>query len=396
MSENKLIISADKCVGCTKCVKQCPFAALEMDGKLAVVNDSCTFCGSCVDVCPTKAIILNRAEQKGVDLSAYAGVWVFGEQKNGKIQSVVLELINEGRKLADSLDEKLSVVVLGNDMDAACQELLEYSVDYVLQIDAPELADYAAEPYAKVLSDIVSKRKPSIILAGATSIGRSFLARVAVEVKAGLTADCTGLEICEKMLHQTRPAFGGNIMATILTPNHRPQMATVRHKVFKEATKNGGCGGKIEKIAVDDNKLLTSRTKRIEFITDNETTINIAEADIIVSGGRGMGKPENFALLEELANALGGAVGASRAAVDSGWIPYSHQVGQTGKTVGPKLYIACGISGAIQHMVGMNSSDTIIAINKDPDAPIFEIASFGIVGDVFEVVPELIKAIKNK
>lgn len=396
MSENKLIISESKCIGCQKCVKQCPFGALEMDGKLAVVNDSCTFCGACVDSCPVKAITLHRVEKETADLSAYEGVWVFGEQKGGEIQSVVLELVNEGRKLADSLGQKLTVVVLGHNMDSACKDLLDYPVDSVLQVDDAGLADYASEPYGKVLSDLIKTRKPSVILAGATAIGRSFLARVAVEVKTGLTADCTGLDITDGILHQTRPAFGGNIMATILTPNHRPQMATVRHKVFKEAEKGTGCGGSVEKVTVSDSNLLICRTKRLELISNEESTINIAEADIIVSGGRGMGKPENFAMLEDLAKALGGAVGASRAAVDSGWIPYSHQVGQTGKTVGPKLYIACGISGAIQHQVGMNSSDTIIAINKDPDAPIFNIASYGIVGDVFEVVPALIKEAQGK
>jgi electron transfer flavoprotein alpha subunit len=378
------------------CVKQCPFGALEMDGKLAVVNDSCTFCGSCVDACPVEAITLHRVEKDTGDLSGYKGVWVFGEQKDGEVQPVVFELINEGRKLADKLGEKLTVVVLGADMDTACKELLEYPVDSVLQVEDGSLKDYASEPYGRVVSDLIKNRKPSILLAGATAIGRSFLARVAVEVNTGLTADCTGLDINDNLLHQTRPAFGGNIMATILTPNHRPQMATVRHKVFKPAEKDGGRGGEVEKVSVSDNALLECRTKRLEFISSAESTINIAEADIIVSGGRGMGKPENFELLEKLAKALGGAVGASRAAVDAGWITYSHQVGQTGKTVGPKVYIACGISGAIQHQVGMNSADVIVAINKDPEAPIFNIANYGIVGDVFEVVPELIKEAEGK
>jgi electron transfer flavoprotein alpha subunit len=391
MSENQLIIDPETCVGCKACVRVCPFGALEMDGKLAVVNDNCTFCGACVDACAFEAITLRRAEEaKAVDLSGWTGVWVFGEQIGGEIQPVVRELIGAGRRLADALGEPLRVVVLGHGMADACRELLEYPVDGVIHVDDPALAEYAAEPYAKVLSDLVRERNPAVVLAGATSIGRSFLARVAVEVRTGLTADCTGLEMTdERMLLQTRPAFGGNIMAQILCQRHRPQMATVRHKVMKEAEKDGGRGGELETVRPDPARL-GSRTKRLEFLPEVGETINIAEADIIVSGGRGLGKPENFALLETLAKALGGAVGSSRACVDAGWIPYSHQVGQTGKTVQPKLYVACGISGAVQHLVGMQNADAIVAINKDPDAPIFEVATYGIVGDLFEVIPALL------
>jgi electron transfer flavoprotein alpha subunit len=247
-----------------------------------------------------------------------------------------------------------------------------------------------------VFSDLIRKHKPEIVLAGATTVGRSFLSRVAVEIGTGLTADCTGLDIRpeDRLLMQTRPAFGGNIMATILTPRHRPQMATVRHKVMKEATR-GPRGGKLIKLKAPED-LARQRTTFVEFIREATETVNITEADIIVSGGRGLGGPENFKLVEDLAKALGGAVGSSRAAVDAGWIPYSHQVGQTGKTVQPKLYIACGISGAVQHQVGMRSSDCIIAINKDPNAPIFDIATYGVVGDLKEVLPALTKRILQK
>ncbi len=325
------------------------------------------------------------------NLDQYTGVWVFGEQIDGVIQGVVHELIGKGRELADKRGEKLTVLVLGHNMDAQCRELLEYPVDNVLQVDDPELKHYASEPYARVVADLIAKRKPEIFLAGATAIGRSFLARVAVEVHTGLTADCTGLDITEEgLLLQTRPAFGGNIMASILCQRHRPQMSTVRHKVMQAAVKDGGRSGAVEKLTAD-GKLLASRTKRLDWLPEISETVNLVDADIIVSGGRGMQKPENFSLIEKLAKLLGGAVGSSRAAVDAGWMPYSHQVGQTGKTVQPKLYIACGISGAVQHLVGMGSSDCIIAINKDKDAPIFTVATYGVVGDVFEVVPAMIR-----
>ncbi len=392
MSDNALIISKDKCVGCQVCVKTCPFGALEMEGKLAVVNDNCTFCGACVPSCKFNAITLQKAEQATlINLADYKGVWVFGEQIDGVIQGVVHELIGKGRELADKLGTKLTVLVLGHQMDEAVQDLLQYPVDHIIQVDDPELKHYASEPYAQIVSDLIAKKKPEIFLAGATAIGRSFLARVAVEVHTGLTADCTGLDITDdRLLLQTRPAFGGNIMASILCQRHRPQMSTVRHKVMQAAEKTGGVGGTVEKINAD-GKLLKSRTKRLDWMPEISETVNLVEADIIVSGGRGLGRPESFSMIEKLAKLLGGAVGSSRAAVDAGWMPYSHQVGQTGKTVQPKLYIACGISGAVQHLVGMQSSDQIIAINKDKDAPIFTVATYGIVGDVFEVVPAMIR-----
>jgi len=284
----------------------------------------------------------------------------------------------------------LTIVVLGNGMDEACRALLKYPVDRVLYVDDPALAEYAAEPYAAMVAALVKERKPEIVLAGATAIGRSFLARVAVLLHTGLTADCTGLNITEDgLLLQTRPAFGGNMMASILCKNHRPQMATVRPKVMAPAPERTA-HGVLEKVSATPERL-RSRTRRLEWLPETLDTVNLTEADIIVSGGRGLGKPEAFQLLHSLAKCLGGAVGSSRAAVDSGWIPYSHQVGQTGKTVQPKLYVACGISGAVQHLVGMQSAKTILAINKDRTAPIFGVATYGIVGDVFEVVPALIR-----
>jgi len=263
-------------------------------------------------------------------------------------------------------------------------------------VDSPKLRNYQDDPYSKVLTALVRKHKPEIVLCGATTIGRSLISRVAVSVEAGLTADCTGLDIDpeEKILLQTRPAFGGNIMATIITPNNRPQMATVRHKVMKEAEPAGRRKGEIVKEEFPE-ELYSSRSNLIDIVEEIEETVNLAEADIIVSGGRGVGSPENFDIIKELALTLKGAVGASRSAVDAGWMPYSHQVGQTGKTVCPKIYIACGISGQIQHLIGMKSSDIIVAINKDQDAPIFSVATYGIVADLFKVVPSLTTHFKN-
>jgi electron transfer flavoprotein alpha subunit len=274
--------------------------------------------------------------------------------------------------------------------------LIKKGADKVYVVESPHLRNYQDESYARVLSALIREYKPEIVLTGATSIGRALIPRVAIEIETGLTADCTGLEIDteSRLLLQTRPAFGGNIMATIVCRDHRPQMATVRHKVMKELERDDSRNGEIIKKDFPE-EVFFSRTKLLNSVEEATDLVNITEADIIVSGGKGLGKAENFTIIEELAKVLGGAVGASRATVDAGWIPYSHQVGQTGKTVCPKLYIACGISGAIQHLAGMQSSETIIAINKDPEAPIFKVATYGIVGDLFEVVPQLIKKLQT-
>ncbi len=384
-------IIEEKCNGCGLCVRSCPFAAIVIENNLAVINDECTLCGACVDSCSVEAIELKVEKVKKVNLEDYEDVWVVAEQKLGKIQSVTYELIGKGRELADVRGSRLVVVLIGSGVGEWAQELIYRGADVVYYLDEPEFEHYQDEPYSRVLCRLFNHYKPEIVLTGATAIGRSLIPRVAVLLKTGLTADCTGLEIDEDGgLIQIRPAFGGNIMAKILTPGHRPQMATVRHKVMKETDIDTSRKGEIIRIEKKNGDTYT-RTKVLEFVEEVEKTVNLAEADIIVSGGRGLGVPENFKIIEDLALAVGGAVGASRAAVDAGWIPYSHQVGQTGKTVQPKLYIACGISGQIQHLVGMQSSDTIVAINKDPDAPIFEVATYGIVGDLFQVVPALTK-----
>jgi len=392
-------IIVEKCTGCTMCVKACPFDAIRMMDKKAVIDyNKCTLCGACVEACKFKAVLVEKSGQVCAvpDIKSYKGIWVFIEQKNGKVQSVAYELLGKARELAKKLNCDVSGVLIGNDLSDQLDEVIWHGADNIYLVEAPEIANFQDEPYTNIIVELVKKYKPEILLCGATNIGRSLISRVAIKIKAGLTADCTGLDVDleKKILLQTRPAFGGNIMATIISPNFRPQMATVRHKVFQPMTPDKHRKGKIIKEEFPLS-LFASRTKLIDIIEEIETLVNISEADIIVSGGRGMGSKENFKLLEELAHVLGAAVGSSRAAVDSNWMPYSHQVGQTGRTVAPKIYFACGISGQIQHLVGMQSSKIIVAINKDPDAPIFKVATYGIVGDLFTIIPALTKKFKE-
>jgi electron transfer flavoprotein alpha subunit len=370
-----------------------------MVGKKALIDlNKCTLCSACLPACKFKAILLEKTPLKceTPNIKDYKGIWVFIEQKNGKIQSVSYELLGKARELADKLHCEVSGVVIGNDMDGELDKLIWHGADNIYLVEAPELANFQDEPYTNILVKLIEKYKPEILLCGATAIGRSLVSRVAVNINAGLTADCTGLDIDleKKILLQTRPAFGGNIMATIISPSRRPQMATVRHKVMQPMEPDKKRKGKIIRESFP-SPVYFSRTKLLDIVEEIESLVNLAEADIIVSGGRGMGGPENFKILEELAQVLTAAVGSSRAAVDAGWMPYSHQVGQTGRTVAPKIYIACGISGQIQHLVGMQSSKIIVAINKDPSAPIFKVATYGIVGDLFQIVPALTKKFKE-
>lgn len=393
----RIEVRSEKCVGCQLCIDSCPYTAIVMKDDKAFINEYCQFCRACINVCPEGAIIEIAEEGdkgKPADISDYKGVWIFAEQRHGFVASVAFELLGVGRKLADARKTTLSAVLFGAS-EAEAKELVKWGADRVYFCGDSVFKDFNDEPCSELLSKLIVEHKPEIVLAGATPIGRSFIPRVAAKLKTGLTADCTSLEIDEETgnLLQVRPAFGGNIMATILCPNNRPQIATVRPRVMKRGEYISDRTGEIIKVEPSN---LPCRTKVIETVTEESSCkVNLQEAEIIVSGGRGLGDAKGFKLLEELAALLDGTLGSSRAAVDEGWIAYSHQVGQTGKTVCPKIYIACGISGAVQHLVGMSSSDVIIAINKNPEAPIFNVATYGIVGDLYEVVPMMIKKLKE-
>jgi electron transfer flavoprotein alpha subunit len=334
-----------------------------------------------------------------MNISDYKGVWVFAEQRQGELQKVALELLGKGREIADKLGTELTAVLLGSNIDAVAEKLLAFGADKVIYADSELLAHYSTDGYSKVIIDLVAERKPEVIFIGASFIGRDLGPRIAASLGTGLTADCTGLDIDPENnnLLMTRPAFGGNLMATIVCGKHRPQMSTVRPGVFEKLAKDETriSRERIEKI----NPVLQAsdiRTKVLEVVKLAKDVVDIGEAEIIVSGGRGLGNKEGFEILQELADALNGTVAGSRAAIEYGWLDKALQVGQTGKTVRPKVYIAVGISGAIQHLAGMQDSDYIIAINKDEGAAIMKAADLALVGDYTKIVPELIAQIKAK
>ena len=390
-------IDAEKCIGCGICVKECPFEAMTMtvgEGgkKLPETGNGCTECGRCVEACPKGAITRTGTSMKNVDISMYHGVWVYAEQRAGKLMNVAIELLGEGRKLADEIGTELCAVLVGSDCDDLVDELFAYGAEKVYYANNPELKNYTSDGYTAAVYRAILKYKPEVVLYGATHIGRDLAPSVAVKCGTGLTADCTKLDIDPetKGLRQTRPAFGGNLMATIVCPNHRPQMSTVRPGVMAKPEKVPGKKGELIDLNIKFKKG-EIRQQVLDVVKKVGEMASLTDAKIIVSGGRGIGGPEGFDTIRALANKLGGSIGSSRACVDAGWIDHSFQVGQTGTTVKPDLYVACGISGAIQHLAGMQTSKTIVAINKNENAPIFEVADIGIVGDLFKVIPAIIE-----
>lgn len=393
-------INKEKCTGCKICIDVCPAGAISIDNEgKAEIDQRCTLCRLCVKECPENAIeVIEEKEKKEIktDLSLYKGIWFFAEQKHTKLSQVSYELLGISLKLARTLNEEVCGVVFGSKCDEMAQELFNRGAHKVYIVEDESLDEFRQDIYVCLMTELIKKYKPNIVLASATMIGRSFIPQTAARLKTGLTADCTDLAIDPetKLLQQIRPTYGGNLMAKIVCENHRPQMATIRPKAVEEAEVTGKRDG----VVIKENFSSFNATCRVDLVSKQavEQTIDLQEAEIIVSGGRGLGDGRNFDMIRKFAQLVGGAVGASRAAVDSGWIPYPHQVGQTGKTVKPKIYIACGISGAIQHLAGMSTSDYIIAINKDPDAPIFKVANLGIVGDLFEVIPRVIQKLEAK
>lgn len=395
-----LKVDIEKCTGCGECEEVCSFGAITvLDDKAKVDPELCSLCGTCVDTCPEEALEM-ESEGPGKekqDFSTWSGVWVVAEVRGNGFAPVTFELLGKARQLADRLSVPVTAVVLGSAVKEMAPDLVARGADRVIVVDHPGLSNFVDEAYSKIVSHLARKERPEIILAGATAMGRAFIPQVATMLETGLTADCTGLKIEEegRNLLQTRPAFGGNLMATIICDEHRPQMATVRPHVLKALEPDESRQGEIVEFE-PSAELLEHRVKVVESVTEESDGPGLTDAEIVVTAGRGLEQKENLHLVERLAHCLDAGIGATRAVTEAGWISANHQIGQTGVTVSPRLYIACGVSGAIQHLVGMQGSDIIVAINKDKDAPIFDVATYAIVGDVREVLPALIRKVSEE
>ena len=388
-------IQVDLCNACKRCIRACPYGAIEMKGDTAHILERCTSCGACLSACKEEAILSDIEPRVIPDFSDRKGVWVLAEQREGQLARVSLELLGKAQELAGQLREEVSALLLGSQVSDMADTLIKHGAEKVFLVEHPALRDYRTIAYTEVVEELVKRHKPNILLMGATHLGRDLAPRVSRRVGVGLTADCTELTIDpdEGILLQTRPAFGGNVMATIANRYSRPQMATVRPGVMEPKAKPENKGEVItQEVSLSEERI---GLKVLERVREERKGVNLSEAKVIVAGGRGVGEADGFRVVEELASALGGEVAGTRVAVEEGWIPADRQVGQTGQSVRPELYIACGISGAIQHRAGMMNSRYIIAINKDPRAPIFQVADWGILGDLHEVVPEMIKQVKE-
>jgi electron transfer flavoprotein alpha subunit/NAD-dependent dihydropyrimidine dehydrogenase PreA subunit len=387
-------VENSECVGCENCLEACPVGAISMRDGLAFIDDKCTSCGACIESCPQNAI-KSDAVAGTADLSVFKDVWVVAETTHGNVRSCTLEILGCGRALADALGQRLCAVLSGKNVSSQTGTMTEYGADVVYLLEDNGLEEGRTLPHVRAITEAILERKPAVVLFAATPFGRELAPRVSRRLKVGLTADCTGLDIDPetKNLLQTRPAWGGNLMATIISPDTRPQMSTVRPGVMKALPAEPGRKTEVVSLKVSI-KSEDQRLKVLELKKELYKHVNLTEARIIVAGGHGVGSKEGFEILEELAGLLGAEVAGSRIAVEEGWLTPDRQVGQTGKSVSPDLYIACGISGAIQHAAGMMGSKTIVAINTDPTAPIFAIADFAINEDLFKVVPELIAALK--